>query len=108
MYQLNINNNVSNKRKLVLEHQTHFCWRKYFHKKPFTFRIYADFEAEKEIDNSNIDRKTTIFYKENTVNNGYYTPTQLDDVLNTGFYGYSLRYDNVYWFVDEVKNLEKK
>ena len=44
--------------------ESHLHWRKYFHKNLLYFRIYADFEAENEKDNSNIGKKTTIIYKQ--------------------------------------------
>ena len=36
--------------------------KKNFHKNPLYFRIYADFEADNEIDDSNTGSKTTNFY----------------------------------------------
>ena len=35
-------------------------WKKHFHKNTLFFRIYADFEADNEKDNSSIGNKTTI------------------------------------------------
>ena len=43
--------------------ESHIHWKKYFHKNPSYFRIYADFEADNEKDNSNIGNKTTNIYK---------------------------------------------
>ena len=40
-----------------------FIGIKHFHKNPLYFRIIADFEADNEIDGSNIGNKTTNFYK---------------------------------------------
>ena len=42
--------------------ESHFYWKKRFHKNPFYFRKYADFEADNEIDNSSIGNKTTNIY----------------------------------------------
>ena len=43
--------------KISLE--SHIYWKKHFHRNPLYFRIYADFEADNEIDNSIIGNKTT-------------------------------------------------
>ena len=40
--------------------------------------------------------------------NGYGIESDLDNVLQTGYYESSLGYDNVYWFVNEVIKLENK
>ena len=39
--------------------ESHIQWNKHFHKIPLNFRIYADFEADNETDNSNKGNKTT-------------------------------------------------
>ena len=42
--------------------ESHLHWKDHFHKNPLYFRIYADFEADNEIDNSsNDERKQLIF-----------------------------------------------
>ena len=46
---------------------SHLLWKDHFYKKPFYHKIDADFEADNEIDNSNIGNKTTSFYKQNPV-----------------------------------------
>ena len=84
--------------------ESHIYWKRHFHKNPLYFRIYADFEADNEKDNSSVDNKTTNNYKQNPVLNGYYIIYKLEDVLKSGYYKSSLGYDNVDWFVDEVKN----
>ena len=88
--------------------ESHLYWKKHFHKNPLYFRIYADFEADNEIDNSNAGDKTTNIYKQNPVLNGYYIISELEDVLESGYYECPLGYDNVDWFVKEVIKLEKK
>ena len=60
--------NVLNKHKqqcgeqdissIRLGFENHSYWRKHFHKNPLYFGIYADFEADTEIDKSNIVNKT--------------------------------------------------
>ena len=85
-----------------------FIGKKHFHKNPLYFRIIADFEAVNEIDGSNIGNKTTYIYKQNPVLNGYYIISELEDVLESGYFESPLGYDNVHWFVKEVIKLEKK
>ena len=46
-----------------------FIGRKQFHKNPLCFRIYADFEADNEINNSSIGNETTNIYEQNPVCN---------------------------------------
>ena len=55
-----------------------------FHKNPLYFRIYADFEADNEKDNSIVRNKTTNIYKQNPVLNGYRIVSELEDVLQSG------------------------
>ena len=88
--------------------ESHLIWKKHFHKNPLYFRIYADFEADNEIDGSNVGNKTTNIYKENPVLIGYYIISELEDVLEGGYYESSLGFDNVDWFVKEVIKLENK
>ena len=82
--------------------------KKQFHKSHLYFRIYADFEADNEKDKSIVGNKTTNFYKQNPVTNGYHIISELEDVLKSGYYKSPLGYDNVDWFVDEVIKLENK
>ena len=42
--------------------ESHLHWKKHFHKYPLDFRIYANFDADKEKDNSIIGNKTTNIY----------------------------------------------
>ena len=88
--------------------ESHLYWKKHFHKNPLYFRIYADFEADNEKDNSIIGNKTTNIYKQNPVLNGYHIVSELEDVLKSDYYKSPLGYDNVDWFVDEVIKLENK
>ena len=39
--------------------ESHLHWKNHFHKNPLYFRIYADFEADNEKDNSIVGNKTT-------------------------------------------------
>ena len=88
--------------------ESHLFWKKHFHKNPLYFRIYADFEAANEVDNSNVGDKTTNIYKQNPVLNGFYIISELEDVLESGYYESPLGYNNVAWFVKEVIELENK
>ena len=95
---------------VLSEHQMNliFFGKKHFQKNPIYFRIIADFEADNEIDGSNIGNKTTNIYKQNPVLNGYYIISELEDVLKSGFYESPLGYDNVDWYVTQVMKLENK
>ena len=88
--------------------ESHLHWKKHFHKNPLYFRIFADFEADNEKDNSNICNKRTNIYKQNPVLNVYHTVSELEDVLKSGYHKSPLGYNNVNWFVDEVIKLENK
>ena len=88
--------------------ESHIQWKKHFHKNPLYFRFYADFEADIEIDKSNIGNKTTNIYKQDPVLNGYHIVSELEDVLKSGYHKSRLGYDNVDWFVNEVIKLENK
>ena len=95
---------------VLSEHRTNhiFIGKKHFHRNPLFFRIIADFEADNEIDGSNIGNKTTNIYKQNPVLNGSYIISEMENVLESGYYESPLGYDNVDWFVKEVIKLENK
>ena len=99
------NNNITTIRT---SNESHLHWKKHFHKNPLYFRIYADFEADNENDNSIIGNKTTNIYKQNPVLNGYHIVSELEDILKSDFYKSPLGYNNVDWFVDDVIKLENK
>ena len=82
--------------------------KKHFHKNPLDFRFIADFEADNEMENSSVGNKTTNIYKQTPVLNGYYIISELEDVLKSGYYESPLGYDNIDWFVNEVKRLENE
>ena len=88
--------------------ESHLYWKKHFHKNPLYFRIYADFEADNEKDNSVIGNKTINIYKQNPVLNVYHIVSELEDILKSDYYKTPLGYNNVDWFVDEVIKLENK
>ena len=85
-----------------------FFGKKHFHKNPLYFRIVVDFEANNEKDGSKKGNKTTNIYKRKPVLIGYYRISELEDVLESGYYESPLDYDNVDWFVKEVIKLENK
>ena len=59
---------------------------RHFHENSKDFRIYTDFEADNEVDDSSIGNKTTNTSRQNPVSNGYYIVSELKDVLQNGFY----------------------
>ena len=61
--------------------ESYLHWKNQFHKNPFYFRIYADFEADNEKNNSSIGKITTHIYEQNPVLNGYHIESELEDVL---------------------------
>ena len=81
---------------------------KHFHKNPLYFRIIADFEADNEKDIFRIGNKTINIYKQNPVLNGYYIISELEDVLESGYYKSTLGYNNVDSFVNEIIKLENQ
>ena len=93
-----------NTTTIKTSNETHLPWKNDFHWNPLYFRIYADFEADNDKDNSGIGNKTTNIYKKNPVLNGYRIESELEDVLKSGYYKCPLGYDNVDWFVKGVKN----
>ena len=99
------NNNITT---ITTSKESHLFWKKHFHKNPLYFRIYADFEADNEKDDSVVGNKTTNIYKQNPVLNGYHIVSELEDVLKSDYYQSPLGYDNVDWFVDKVIRLENK
>ena len=99
------NNDITS---IKTSNKSHLHWEKYFHKNPLYFRIYADFEANNEEDNTSIGNKTTNIYKQNPILNGYHIVSELEDVLKSDYYKSPLGYDNVDWFVDEIIKLENK
>ena len=85
-----------------------YIGKKHFHKKPLNFRIYADFEADNEKDDSSLGNKKTNIYKQNPILNGYHIISEMEDVLKGDYYKSPLGYNNIDWFVDEDIKLEKK
>ena len=81
---------------------------KFFYKNPLYFRNVADFEADNEIENSSVGIKTTNIYKQNPVLNGYYILSEMEDVLEGGYYESPLGYNDVDWFVKKFIKLENK
>ena len=88
--------------------EPHLSWKKQFQKNPMIFKIIADFEADNEIDGSSVGNKTTNIYKQNPILNGVYIISELEDVLESGYYESPLGYNNVDWYVTDVIKLENK
>ena len=55
-----------------------------------------------------LSEKTKKLCKKMPTCNGYNVDSELDNVLKIGGYEFSLGYDNVDWFVDEISTLENK
>ena len=87
--------------------ESRFHWKKLLQRNPIFFKIYADFEADKEKDNSGVGIKTTNIFKENPVLNGYRLVSELEDVLKSGYHKSPLGYNNVDWFVVEILKIRK-
>ena len=87
---------------------TYFGKKTLFQKNLLYFKLYTDFEADKETDISSLGNKTTNIYKQSPVLNGYYIISELGDVLQSNYHKSPLGYDNIDWFVDEIKKLESK
>ena len=86
--------------------ESHPHWKEQFHKNPLCFWIYADFEDDNEKENSIVGNKTTNIYKQNPILNGYHVASEINDILESGFYESPLGNDNVDWFVNEVMKLK--
>ena len=85
-----------------------FIGKEHFLKNLLYFRIYADFQADKEKDNSSTENKTTNNCKQNPIINGYHIISELEDVLKSGYHKSRLGYNNVEWFVKKVIKVENK
>ena len=70
--------------------------------------MYANFGADKEIDSSEIGRKTSKVYEKNPVCNSYYIVSEISNNSQSGYYQSLLGYDTVDWSVDEVIKSENK
>ena len=79
-----------------------------FSKESNTISKNADFEAEDEVDNSNIVDKTSNNYTQNRVGNIFYIVSELNDILQSRHYEPPEGYNNVDWFVDEFMKLENR
>ena len=83
-------------------------WKKHFHKIPLYFRIYGDFECNNKIEGSHIGNKTTNIFKQNTMCNGFFIVSELENVLQSGWHLSTFGENNVEWFVNEVIKIENK
>ena len=80
-----------------LSNESHLYWKKHFHKNPLSFRIYADCEADNEIDKPHIGNKTIKFHEQNPVVNACNIISELDDVLKNGYRKPLLRCISLDW-----------
>ena len=99
------NNDITN---ITTSSESHFHWKKHFHKNQLNFRIYAEFEADNGKDNSSMGNKTTNVYKQNPVLNGYRIESGLENVSKSGYHKSPLGSNNVDWLVNEIIKLENK
>ena len=72
------------------------------------FGIYADFEADTEIDDSRIGNKTTNIYKQNPILICCHIESELEVVVKSAYHKSPLGYKNVDWFAVEVVEIENK
>ena len=77
-------------------------WKKQFQNNLLYFNPYADFEGNNEVDTPDMSNKTNNIYRQNLVYNGYGKVSELNDILQNGYYRSPLRTENWDWFVDEV------
>ena len=75
---------------IITSSDSHLHWKHHFYRNPFYFRFFADFEADKEMDNSSIGNEKTNIYKQNPALNGYHIESELDDLLQSSYYRFSL------------------
>ena len=66
--------------------ESHLHWKKHFRKNPLFFKLFADFEADNEKDNSSIGDKTANIYKQNPILTGYPIESEMEDVLKSGYH----------------------
>ena len=93
---------------IKLNNESHLPWKEHFHKNTLYFRLFLDFEADNENDNTHIGNKTNNLPKQNPLLHGYFVVSELNKVLKSSFFETSSGYDNVDWFVEEVIKLENK
>ena len=91
-----------------LDDESHNNWKDHFRMNPFYFRVIFVFEADKEIDKSNIGNKISNIYEQNHVCSDYYILSELYYFLKSGYYESNLDYKNLDWFVVEIIKLENK
>ena len=97
-----------NKTTINTSSESHMYWKKLFHKNPLHCKSGEDFDADNEIDQSSIGKKTTNSYKQNPVLKGDHIESELDDILQSSYYKSPAVYDNTDWFFNEVIKLENK
>ena len=71
---------------ITTSNKPYIHWDKHSHTNPVFFWIHADFEAHNEIDDTCNGNKTTNIYKQNPVCNGYRIESELNDILQCGYY----------------------
>ena len=93
------NNEITNIRT---SSESHLHWKDEFYKNLLYFRNIENFEAEIDFHISNIDKKQLMFLN-NPVCNSYYIVSELNGALQNTSYEFLLHYDNVDWFIKEIR-----
>ncbi len=97
--------------RIVFPKDNSFKFNKYHYKINLPFRIYADIESMQVPVEENLEgsppEKTTNIYKQVPINIGYYILSDLPDVLEPGYHSY-FGEDCASWFVEKIKEIEKK
>ena len=85
------NNNIATIRT---SSESPLHWKEHFHNNSLGVRIIADFAADNEFeDNKAVCKETIDFCKQNPVCNGYCIKSELNDVLQSGYYKSPLGYE---------------
>ena len=84
------NNDITTIRTLS---ESHLHWKNFFHENLLSFGIYAVFGADTEKGNRNLGNKTTNIYEQNPVLNGYRIVSELENILQSGYYKSPLGYN---------------
>ena len=84
LHEPKIENNDITTIRTSEQHDSNIHWKNHFQKNPLYFRIYADFEADIEKDNSSVGNKTTSIDEQNPILNVYEKVSEMEDVLKSG------------------------
>ena len=89
--------------------ESHLLRKNQFNKNPLYFRIYTDFEADNEKEDSKAGcNKINNIYKQIPVCNGCEIVSEFEEDLKSGYHKSPLGYENIDWFSVEIIKLENK